>query len=127
MLLGQVFDKFVENAPVSVMVRGLLENVVQPGPSDELFERTAQSQYTDTLLFATVVDSMGLVACGFSKSPHGVHHEHPELFPVTLQAYDEKLQGIELPVLRQLVLASAAALAALVNELGGELPELIPG
>ncbi len=44
MLLQAVFDQFVKECPASVMVRALLENVLPPGPLDELFERTAISQ-----------------------------------------------------------------------------------
>ncbi len=30
MLLGQVFERFIQESPVSVMVRGLLEKVLRP-------------------------------------------------------------------------------------------------
>ena len=77
MLFETVFERFVQESPASVMVRALLENVLQPGPLDELFERTATVQYTDHLLFSSVVDVMGLVVTGYFKSPHAVHH-HPK-------------------------------------------------
>src|SRR3954451_2297516 len=102
MLLEHVFDQFVQESPASVMVRALLENVLQPGPLDELFERTATVQYTDRLLFSNVVEVMGLVVTGFFKSPHAVYLRHPELFPVSLKCFYEKLQGIELPVMQTL-------------------------
>lgn len=37
MLLGQVFERFVKESPVSVMVRGLLEKALCPQILDELF------------------------------------------------------------------------------------------
>ncbi|MBD2694662.1 hypothetical protein [Anabaena catenula] len=40
MILGQVFERFVEKSPVSVMVRGLLEKALCPQILDELFEPT---------------------------------------------------------------------------------------
>ena len=67
MLLATVFDRFVEDSPLTVMARALLEQALQPGPIDEMFERTATARYTDKLLFSTVVDLMGLVVCGFYK------------------------------------------------------------
>jgi hypothetical protein len=127
MLLGTVFDQFVQESPASVMVRALLENVLQPGPLDELFERTATIQYTDRLLFSNVVEVMGLVVTGFFKSPHAVYQRHPELFPVSLKCFYEKLQGIELPVMQAMVRDSAARMQAIINELDGGRPPLLPG
>src|ERR1700694_2832385 len=127
MLLETVFDQFVQESPASVMVRALLENVLQPGPLDELVERTATIQYTDRLLFSNVVEVMGLVVTGFFKSPHAVYQRHPELFPVTLKCFYDKLQGIELPVMQALVRETAARLQPILTELGGTLPSLLPG
>ncbi len=127
MLLETVFDQFVQESPASVMVRALLENVLQPGPLDELFERTATMQYTDRLLFSNVVEVMGLVVTGFFKSPHAVYQRHPELFPVSLKCFYEKLQGIELPVMQALVRDAAGRMQAIINELDGGQPPLLPG
>lgn len=127
MLMSTVFDRFVEGSPLTVMARALLEYALQPGPIDELFERTAQVQYTDKLLFSTVVDMMGLVVCGFYKSPRAVFLDRRELFPVALTNVYEKLNGIELPVMRQLVLDNATRLTPVLETLGGALPDLLPG
>ncbi|MDF5731801.1 MAG: hypothetical protein PUP92_28290, partial [Rhizonema sp. PD38] len=54
MVLGQVFERFVEESPVSVMVRGLLETILCPEKLDELFEKSTKTQYTRELLFSTV-------------------------------------------------------------------------
>ena len=40
MILGQVFERFVTESPVSVMVRGLLEKILSSQKLDELFEPT---------------------------------------------------------------------------------------
>jgi IS4 transposase len=127
MLLGQVFDRFVQGSPLSVMTRGLLENVLQPEPLDDLFEHSAEVQYTRELLFSTVVDTMSLVVCGFYKSPRAVYLDRRSLFPVTLKCFYEKLQGIEIQVMRRLVRDTAARLESLLAELGGILPALLPG
>jgi Transposase DDE domain len=127
MLLARVFDQFVQDSPLTVMARALLEHALEPGPIDEMFERTATVQYTDKLLFSSVVDMMGLVVCGFYKSPHAVYLSQPKLFPVALTNVYEKLNGIELPVMQQLVRDNATRLTAVLGELGGTLPELLPG
>ena len=54
MILGQVFERFVEESPISVMVRGLLETILSPQKLDELFEKSSKTQYTKELLFSTV-------------------------------------------------------------------------
>jgi Transposase DDE domain len=127
MLLATVFDQFVSDSPLTVMARALLENALQPGPIDEMFERTATVQYTEKLLFSTVVDTMGLVVCGFYDSPRAVYLAHRERFPVALTNVYEKLNGIELPVTQQLVRDNALQLTEIVQALGGALPDLLPG
>src|SRR6266436_1336632 len=127
MLLATVFDQFVKDSPLTVMARTLLEHALQSGPIDEMFERTATVQYTDKLLFSTVVDTIGLVVCGFYDSPHAVYLNRREMFPVVLKNVYEKLNGIELPVMQQLVRDNAVRLTGVVEALGGTLPELLPG
>jgi hypothetical protein len=73
MLLGQVFERFIKESPVSVMVRGLLEKALCPQILDELFERSAKTQYTRELLFSTVVNKIRLVVCGVHPSVYAAH------------------------------------------------------
>jgi hypothetical protein len=109
------------------MTRALLENTLQPQPLDDLFERLAQRQYTRELLFSTVVATMTLVACRLYKSPRSVYTEHKDHFGVTLKCFYEKLQGIELPVMRQMVKDHAQRCVAVIAELGGQVPALLEG
>jgi IS4 transposase len=127
MVLATIFDQFVADSPLTVMARALLENALQPGPIDEMFERTAKVQYTDKLLFSTVVDMMAMVVCGFYDSPRAVYLAHREQFPVALTNVYEKLNGIELPVMQQLVRDNAAQLTKVVQAMSGGLPALLPG
>jgi Transposase DDE domain len=127
MLLAPVFDKFVADSPLTVMARALMEYALQPGPIDEMFERTATVQYTDKLLFSTVVDTMGLIVCGISASVNSVYLSRPEWFSVAVTNVYQKLNGIELPVMQQLVRDNAARLSEVVVALGGPLPDLLPG
>ncbi len=52
MLLNSVFNRFVQESPAAVMVRGLLEHVLTPESVDALFEEHADSQYTRAVVFA---------------------------------------------------------------------------
>jgi hypothetical protein len=73
-MLGEVFDRFVEQSPISVMVRGTLERVLGADALDVWYERTTEKQYTRDLLFSTVYALMSQVvfrikpsgACGVS-------------------------------------------------------------
>jgi hypothetical protein len=114
-----LFERFACGTPLSVMTRALLENALQPDPLDELFQRLAVKQYTRELLFSTVVETMALVACRIYKSPRAVYIEHPDWFPVTLKCVYEKLQGIELPVMRQMVRDNAQRSRDIIEQLGG--------
>ena len=55
-MLGAIFERFVEESPISVMVRGLMEQVLAPEKINQIFETNAQTQYTRELLFSSVVD-----------------------------------------------------------------------
>ena len=73
MLLGEMFERFVEQSPVTVMVRGILEKVLVPEKLDELFEKTAKVQYSRELLFSSVVNLMSLVVCGIRPSVNAAY------------------------------------------------------
>lgn len=127
MLFDQVFTRFVKGSPLSVMLQGILENIFHPDPINELFERTAEQQYTRELLFSTVVDTMTLVACGVYKTPHAVYQDHQDWFPVSVTSLYNKLQGVEPNVAAELVRSTASQLGRVIHALGGALPALLPG
>lgn len=127
MPLNQAFARFVEKAPLSVMVQGALENIFHPDAINDLFERTAQTQYTRELLFSTVMDTMTLVACGIYKTPHAVYQDNQDWFSVSVTSLYNKLNGIETVVSAELVRDSSARIGKVIRALGGELPPLLPG
>ena len=68
MILSDVFERFAQDSPLTVMARGLLENALNPTALDQLFEDVADQQYTKKLLFSSVVDLMSLVVCGIQPA-----------------------------------------------------------
>jgi hypothetical protein len=64
MRLGEVFERFIQQAPISVMFRTLLEHTLDPAEIDRLFEENAEHQYTREILFSSIVELMGAVVCG---------------------------------------------------------------
>lgn len=61
MVLDEIFERFVQQSPVTVMVRATLEHALAPQVIDALFERTAERRYTRTLPCSSVVDLMAAV------------------------------------------------------------------
>ena len=94
-MLSKLFDPFVKENPVTVMTRGLLERLHNPGQLDAWFERTAEKQYTRELLFSTVVDLLMQVVCGVRKSVNVAYQAVEHEMPVSVQSVYNKLNGLE--------------------------------
>ena len=75
-MLGQVFERFVEKSPISVMVRAALERVLGADRLDLWYRRTAQKQYTRALLFSTVYDLMSQVVFCVQPSVRAAPRAH---------------------------------------------------
>jgi hypothetical protein len=60
LMLQEVFTAFVEQSPVSVMMRALVKRIFRPERLDEIFETHAKVQYTRELLFSTLVNLLSL-------------------------------------------------------------------
>jgi IS4 transposase len=124
---GKVFRPFIEERPICVMARGVLENLFNPGRIDELFERTAEVQYTRELMFSSVVDLMGQVVLGVQPSVHAAYQAQAEKIGVSDQAVYDKLNHVELGVSAELVHDSARQAAPVICTLRGKLPPLLKG
>ena len=127
MLLGEVFERFVQDCPLPVMVRGLLENTLTPRSVDELFANVAERQYTRTLLFSSLVDLMGLVVTGVRPAVNAAYHARAETIGVSLKSVYNKLDNIEPNISAALVRTTAQRLEGVVMATGGALPPLLPG
>jgi len=127
MLLNEVFEQFAHEAPVSVMVRATLENALNPRALDQLFEDTAQRQYTRTLLFSSVVDLMSAVVCRIRPSINAAYKKHASLLGVTRKAVYDKLDRLEPAIAAALVRHTASALEPVITAMGGDLPHWLPG
>lgn len=67
-MLDAIFERFVKQSPVSLIVRGLMERVFNTEQLNSIFENHAKNQYTRELLFSSIVDLMSLVVCGIYPS-----------------------------------------------------------
>lgn len=122
MLLGETLERFVQRSPFSVMVRGVLENLLRPAKLDELFARVAKKQYTRTLLFSVLVDLMGVVVCKIRPSMHAAILSRKEELGVSVTAVYEKLNHLEPAIAAEMVRQTAQDGAAVIDALRGSLP-----
>ena len=127
MILRDAFDRFAKKAPVSVMVRATLENVLSAPKLDAIFEQYAQRQYVGDLLFSTVAEIMGQVVCQIHPTVNAVYVERKEQIGVTAKSIYDKLKGIETAVSRGLLRDTASQMRAIIDELGGTGEPLLPG
>src|SRR4051794_40497310 len=127
MILTPMFERFINESPLSVMSRATIEHALSAKALDDLFERTAPSGYTRELLFSTTVDLMSLVVCGKSHQVKSAYQQLLEQVPVTLKCVYEKLQNIETAVSAELVRSVAQRCGGLIAELGGACQPLLPG
>ena len=127
MILGPVFEQFVNESPLSVMSRATIEYALSASFLDGLFARTAERGYTKELLFSTAVDLMSLVVCGRVPHVQSAYHRIRERVPVTLKCVYEKLQHIETGVSAALVRSVAGRCQGLITALGGACQPLLPG
>ena len=127
MWFSPIFDRFVEKSPVTVIVRALMEVVLVPSKLDDLFEQTAQTGYTKEILFSTLVKMMTQVVCSVRQSIGSVYKATSEEIGVSKTAVYDKLNRLEPCVSQALVRYSAREMKTIIEEVGGQRPELLPG
>jgi hypothetical protein len=134
-MLGAIFERFVKQSPISVMVRGLMERVFAPETINRIFEENASSQYTRELLFSSLVELMSLVlkdtashiVCGIHPSVSAAYRAKAEEMNVSRTAVYDKLNGVEHNVSSAIVRETAISMASLIEFVGGKSPQLLSG
>ena len=127
MLLGKQFDKFVEASPVSVMIQGTLERLLDPVELQQVFDDHAVRQYTRELTFDQCGEIMSDVVFQVTPSVGAWYKAHPDELNVTRQAVYDKLRHIELPVSAALVRYSYAELQPAAKAMGIRPRPLLAG
>src|ERR1051325_5057595 len=126
-MLGEVFERFVEKSPISVMVRAALERVLGADRLDLWFERTAQKQYTRELLFSTVYDLMSQVVFCIQPSVRAAYRAQEADVGTSIISVYNKLNGLETHTSSELVRYSARELAPLIEHMDGERAPWLEG
>jgi hypothetical protein len=126
-MLSAVFKPFIEESPISVMARGMVERVLNPDQINNWFDSTASGQYTKDLLFSTVVDIMTQVVCGSRRSVNAAYQAAKEKIGVSITSVYNKLNGIDTGTSAELVRFASRQVCPIIKELGGTNPPLLPG
>lgn len=126
-MIPAAFEPFLEEAPLCVMTRLVLEGLFDPARLDALFRHTAQRQYQKELLFSQVVELMCAVVLRVHPSVLAAYKKRQHVLSVSDQAIYDKLQCMELGVSAALVADSATQVAPELEALGGRLPPWVAG
>src|SRR5713101_1853162 len=126
-MLGDVFERFVQKSPISVMVRACLERVLGADRLDLWYERTAQKQYTRELLFSSVYDLMNQVVFCVQPSVRAAYRAQQDDVATSLVSVYSKLNGLETHTSAELVRYSAREFAPLIEHMGGERAPWLEG
>src|SRR5437764_15223854 len=94
-MLGTVFARFVEKSPISVMGRGTLERVWGAEQRDAWFARTAQKQYTRTVVFSTVHAVLRQGVFRIQPSVRVAYRDHADQGGASRISLYNKFHGIE--------------------------------
>jgi hypothetical protein len=119
-----LFERFIEHAPVTVLVRATLENVLAPQAIDKIFSSAARQQHQGELLFSSVVNLLALVVWRQKKSVGQAYKHAQEKFQVSVRSIYNKLNGAETAVCRALVREPAGKLVKVVDQLSRRKPLL---
>jgi IS4 transposase len=126
-MINGIFERFVENVPLTVMVRAILERIFAPDALDEWFEQAAEKQYTRDLLFSTVVGLMSLVVMGTYPSVSAAYKGFEKVIGVSKVALYAKINGMEPNVAEGLVRHTSEQLLQVQSELTAAHVPILPG
>jgi hypothetical protein len=107
MWMDEVFERFCEGSPFSVMTRATLEHLFADSFLDSVFDDHAQVQYTKELAFSTVASLLTQVVLRFRPTVRNAYLRQGDV-NATLKSVYEKLQHVETAVCEALVEQTAS-------------------
>jgi hypothetical protein len=124
-MFDKILEQFIQNRPIAVMVRALLENFLNADKINRWFETVCQSQYTKEILFSSIVGLMLNVVCKIRPSVHSAYRHFK--VGASVVAFYGKLQNLEPTTSQGLVRYISGEAQTLINHIGGANPSLLPG
>jgi hypothetical protein len=127
MVFDQVFKRFIELRPISVMHRAVLENVFAAEKLDAVFHASAVKQYERELLFSTTVEVMSLVVARIAPSVRNAYFQKLDEVSVTVRSLYDKLAHVEPATSRALLRHTAIQVSELIHCVEGSKRSPLPG
>jgi hypothetical protein len=122
-----ILERFMEKSPIPVMVRAVLERVLNAECLDSCFARVTEKQYTRDLLFSSVFELMSLVVMKAFPSVNAAYQSEKGNISVSITSVYNKLNGLETTVPAALVGDTAKELGQIIADLNGSCQPLLPG
>ena len=107
------------------MVHGLLERMLNATKIDQWFEAVSETQYTRKILFSSLVSLLLQVVCRVRSTVHAAYVDS-DIDASRVAVYD-KLKNVEPHTSREIVRYTASESEAIIRELKGGNPVLLPG
>jgi IS4 transposase len=126
-VLPAILNDSIKDAPIAVMTRIALDWIIRSTPFDQLFEQTAEGQYTREFTLEHLVLVMLDVVCGHHPSARSAFQDRQLWLIASLSAFYGKLNRMELAITEEIVRQTARRCRELIVAGGGLLPEPIPG
>ncbi|MCX4028839.1 hypothetical protein H0A36_27210 [Endozoicomonas sp. SM1973] len=127
MSFSPILQRFMEKAPIPVMVQALLERVFNPENLNACFDRAIDKQYTRDLLFSSLFDLMSLTVTKVFPSINSAYQSSKDKIRVSITSVYNKLNGLEPEVAAALVHDTAMDFKSLAEGLKGENKPWLPG
>jgi hypothetical protein len=121
--MDAVLQRFLDQAPVAVLVRAALAHVFADSTLNALFQRHAVVQYTRELTFSTLVGLMSKVVFTAQPSVHAAYR-HTQGITASLTAVYDKRGGVEPGVSAALVGETAQAMHEVLAALHRPAPAI---
>jgi hypothetical protein len=127
MVVSAILKRFMEQSPIPVMARSLLERVLTQAKLNNCFKKGAKRQYTRDLLFSSIFELMSLVVMKSYPSVNAAYQAEKANIGVSIASVYNKLNCLEEKVLATLVRDTSQELSELIGEMDGACAPLLPG
>ena len=107
--MDEILQKFIEQAPIAVMVQATAARAIADSTLNDIFERHADAQYTRDLTFSALARLMTRVVFCTYPSVHAAYRGNKEI-PVSITSVYNKLNGLATTVSRALVTETACSM-----------------
>ena len=122
-----IFERSVAKAPLATATRLLFEQSLAPEVLDDIFDRTAEEQYTRRVLFSDMVALMGTVVRRMHPSVHASFKKSHLPSKISITSFYDKLNGIEPKVSAAFVAEHAKRMKSISDQLHASLLPLVEG